>query len=408
MTPLQFRVLLIAALAILAEFYPIPLVAQLYQVVPPRRARSARPSSDSASATDTSSDTHITIEVFTGKEGVGYQAQEWESVFERAGILARIHSAYAGDKIAIREKQYGKLREVSLVGKLERNGTLVFPGHQFARSESAAFEEWLRELKSYGAQGNPTGKALWGLSREQFDALFTALSAPVDQEVGNLGFDAAIRALQLPQQYPFRLSISAQQTLAGPGVKTKQSRLQLAGFARGAALGMVLSQYGLGFRPNRTPAGKLELLGIRIEDGQALWPIGWEVPEGTYPAAIAPKLFQQTQVDLKDQKLADVLAAISDKTGTPVCVDYASIAARGLALDSILVSASGQHMTWSRLLSTITSPSFLTPNLRTDEAKRPFVWVTSVKNAPARLKRPSRVKKGIDAPPVRPADSPLD
>ncbi len=411
MTPLRFRSLPAALAAIVAVVWAVPVEAQLYQVLPMRRdsrfrtTQSASPSSTDASAADT----RVTIEIFTGNEGVGFQAQEWESVFERAGLLVQIHAAFAGDKISIREKKFGKLREVFVVGKLERNGTLVFPGRKFARSESAAFVEWLRELKTYGGQGNPSGKALWGLSREQFDALFRALAAPVEQEVANLPFDEAIRTLQLPDQYPFRLSVSAETTLAAPALKQRPGRLQLRGFAHGTALAMLLSQSGLGFRPNRTPSGKLELLGVRAEDGQQLWPVGWDAPEGTYPAAIAPKLFQQTQVELKDQKLIDVLEAIADKTGTPVRVDFASIAARRLDLDSVLVSASGQHMAWSQLLTKITSPSFLTPKIRTDEAKKPFVWVTSIKNAPARLDRPARDKKGIDpATPVRLPELPAD
>ena len=136
---------------------------------------------------------------------------------------------------------------------------------------------------------------------------------------------------------------------------------------------------------------------MRVEDRQALWPIGWDIPQGTYAATVAPKLFQQTKVELKDQKLADVLNAVADRTGVPVRVDYPAIAARGLDVDSILVSASGEHMTWSRLLSTITSPSLLVANIRTDEAKKPFVWITSVKNAPPRMKRASRPKKPVDA-----------
>jgi hypothetical protein len=40
------------------------------------------------------------------------------------------------------------------------------------------------------------------------------------------------------------------------------------------------------------------------------------------------------------------------------------------------------------------------PQIRTDEAKRPFVWVTSVKNPPVRLRRSTAAKKA--APPVLP------
>ena len=151
MTPLRFRALLVALALIFADAWAATADAQLYQVLPPRalRSRQTQPQSSNDAA---GGDTRITLEVFTGKEGVGYAAQEWEPVFERAGLLARIHPAFAGDKISIREKRLGKLREVFIVGKLERNGTLVVPGRKFARSESAAFEEWLRELKTYGAR----------------------------------------------------------------------------------------------------------------------------------------------------------------------------------------------------------------------------------------------------------------
>ena len=397
MKPFLFRGLPIVGAAIMTVTWVLPLDAQLYQVVPPRRYRTATPST----ATDPiAGDTRISLEIFTGSEGVGYHAQQWESVFEHAGVTARIHSEFSGDKVSIHEKQYGKLREVTLVGRLEKDGSLTFSGHKFARSQSAAFEEWLREIRTYGAQGSPSGKALWGLNREQFDAMHTALASPVEEEVAGLPLEAAIDALHLPAQYPLRLSIAAQQTLALPGVRKQPGRIPVRGIAHGSALALVLSQYGLGFRPNRAPSGKLELVGMRVEDGQALWPIGWDIPEGTYPANVAPKLFQQTKVDLKDQKLVDVLNAISDRTGVPVRIDYSAIAGRNLDVDSIAVSASGEHMTWSRLLSTITSPSLLVANIRTDEAKKPFVWVTSIKNAPPRMKRPARPKKPIDADPL--------
>jgi hypothetical protein len=397
-------VLRFAVAALVTSIAAAQVHAQLYQVLPmrkdPRLRTTRQPTGSSSSTNPPAVDTRITMEVFTGKEGVGYQAQGWESVFERAGLLVRIHPAFSGDKISIREKQLGKLREVFLVGKLEGNGTLVFPGRKFAKSETAAFEEWLNELKAYGAQGNPTGKALWGLRQEQFDAIFRALAAPVDEEVANHGFDEALRVLQLSDQYPFRLSTAAEKRIVEtPGLKLRPARMQLRGFAHGTALAMYLSQFGLAFRPNRTPSGKLELLCVPDEEGQQPWPVGWDIPEGTYPATVAPKLFQQTQVELKDQKLADVLDAIADKTGIPVRIDFVSIEARHLDLDSVLVSASGQHLAWFQLLTRITSPSYLTAKIRTDEAKKPFVWITSMTNAPARTARPARDHKATDAGP---------
>lgn len=196
--------------------------AQLYQYKEPRRdprIRTAGPLAPSSSIPmvppgHSALDTQINLDIFTGKEGVGFHAQSWEPLFERAGVTAQIRPGVGSDKLSIYEKRYGKLRQVFLTGKLDRNGTLTFPGRSFTLAESAAFEEWIRELKTYGAEGNPTGKPLWGLSKQQFDNLFQSLRAPVEREVAELPFDDAVRGLRLPARYPFRLSVAAERALA--------------------------------------------------------------------------------------------------------------------------------------------------------------------------------------------------
>ena len=132
-----------------------------------------------------------------------------------------------------------------------------------------------------------------------------------------------LRGLGLSEKYPFRLSYAAKQVVAT--APRSKSRLQLRGFSQGTALALLLSQYGLGFRPERSPAGKIELVALPADESQSLWPTGWEHLEGMSPVSIAPKLFAQTLVELKDQKLGDVLEAIGQKTNTPVLLDYAKI-----------------------------------------------------------------------------------
>jgi hypothetical protein len=244
--------------------------------------------------------------------------------------------------------------------------------------DAGALEEWLRELKTYGAQGNPSGQALWGLTKDQFDELFRALAAPVGAGTSGLSFDAAIAGLRLPARYPFRVSPSAESVLRAAGLRERQADLQLEGFAQGTALAMLLSQYGLGFRPNRTPRGTVELSCVAFEDERTVWPIGWDVYEGPSPASLAPALYQQTTVDLKDQKLSDLLDAISEKTRTPIRIDRSRVEARGLNLDAILVTVPNSRVTWTSLLQKITNPSYLTVKIRRDEAKRPFVWITTL------------------------------
>jgi hypothetical protein len=376
--------------------------SQFYEVKPRRddpnyrRRPLSDPQSDPNGTPPGGIDTRISVELFSGDETAGFQSQRWTSAFEHAGVTLRIRSEMPGDKLSIHEKQYGKYREVSVVGRLETNGSLTFQGHVFKSNEVSALAEWLAELKSYGAQGTPRGKALWGLSSDQFDSLFRTLGSPVEQEVADQPLEDALRGIGLPERYPFRLSYAAKQVIAA--APRARSRLQLRGFSQGTALALLLSQYGLGFRPERTPAGKIELVAVPADDAQSLWPIGWDHLEGTSPVSIAPKLFQQTLVELKDQKLGDVLDAIGQKTETPVLLDYAKIAARGLDVGSVSVTVEKRRYAWVSLLTRITSPSFLTTKICCDEARKPFVWVTPLKNA-GTLRR---------ARPAKPATAPVE
>ena len=54
-------------------------------------------------------------------------------------------------------------------------------------------------------------------------------------------------------------------------------------------------------------------------------------------------------------------------------MDRMQIEGRGLDLDSVLVSVPSRRVVWASLLTSLTSPSFLTPKIRTDEAAKPFV-----------------------------------
>ena len=84
MKPFPNRGLTLAGTVMIVATWVLPVDAQLYQVVPPRRYRTSSPSTTPDAA---SSDTRISLEIFTGSEGVGFHAQQWESVFEHAGVL---------------------------------------------------------------------------------------------------------------------------------------------------------------------------------------------------------------------------------------------------------------------------------------------------------------------------------
>src|SRR5207244_872691 len=83
-----------------------------------------------------------------------------------------------------------------------RSDRLVFPEKSFTQADSAKLNEWLNELKTYGAQGAPDGKPMWGLSEAQFKVIYSALGARVETEVEDLSLTDAVAKIGIPRNYP--------------------------------------------------------------------------------------------------------------------------------------------------------------------------------------------------------------
>src|SRR6202044_3251123 len=122
--------------------------AQLYEVKPSRNDPNyrPRPATDPTATPPGGGDTRVNVGIFAGAENAGFEAQRWESTFERAGVYLRMRSEMAGDKLSTREKQLGKLREVTLVGRLERDGSLTLATRKFKAGESSAVLGGLNEI----------------------------------------------------------------------------------------------------------------------------------------------------------------------------------------------------------------------------------------------------------------------
>ncbi|MCA9068298.1 MAG: hypothetical protein KDA84_05215, partial [Planctomycetaceae bacterium] len=193
---------------------PGEVFAQRYQVLPgPNQPRRTRPLPKRTEPT-TSSKTIVSVELVAGKEGVGYQAQLWRPVFEQMGVDFRIRTGNATDKPEIKEDNVGTFRRVTVIGKLDRGGQIVLPDRTFSRSQSANLSKYLGDLKEFGQQGNPTGQPLWGLNGDQFAAFYKAFSEKIDKSAKDKSLTDAMKDLDLPEEYPVRMSKEADDWLA--------------------------------------------------------------------------------------------------------------------------------------------------------------------------------------------------
>lgn len=350
--------------------------AQRYTAGP--GSKTSRPSTTSPRTGKTDAGrTTVTVEILTGGPAAGFRAHEWRPIFEKMGVAFRIRGGTAADKVETRERQLGTVRQIVVTGKLDRSGRLIFAERTFSRSEADKLHAWLGELQTYGAQGSPEGKPLWGLTKAQFGAVYAALNQPLESEVEGLTLDAALKKMALPDDHPVRLSAAARESLRTRSRGTTPVRQKLKGRSLGTALAIVLNDYGLGFRPQRTPAGSIELAVEPLEKAPDAWPVGWEFKDSRFKTA--RKLFvEQVPVELEDAPFLDVLEAVSTRAEVPVYIDHYRIEAAGIDLDKLRVSFPRKKTSWSLLLRRITFQHRLSVKYRIDEQGQPFVWITTL------------------------------
>lgn len=327
--------------------------------------------------------TILSVELLTGKRTSGVSAQEWGRTFQKIGFSVRIRRSVLDDKPEIKERKLGRLREITVIGKLESSGKLTFPGRSFSPGEGAKLAEWLRSIEVYGAQGPPTGQPVWGLSQAQFDILFNTLREKVETEVAGQPFDAALIKMKLSPKYPVRLTSAAKDRLGQAKDPNRPVRTTLKGHSKGTALALLLSDFGLGFRPLRTPGGDIELAIESLKQTTDVWPIGWDLKQSR--SRTAPQMFKLVPVELNKVKLVDALQGISALTEVPIHIDRFRLEARGTDIDEIIVSYPAKKTSWSLLMRGITTPHKLTRKFRIDETGQPFVWITAfVPSRPAK------------------------
>jgi hypothetical protein len=317
--------------------------------------------------------TDVSVVLLTTSTVSGVSAQQWGSTFAKLRVSVRIRPPVGDDRPEVTETRRGRTRYVSAVGELKRDGSIVFPGRRFRSSDAARLAEWIRELKTYGAQGSTDGKPGFGLSPQQFTQVFAALEAPVTRSLEGLTLDRSLAGVELPESLPLKLSVEAEEQLRSnpPPAPAPDG---LAGMSRGAALGILLNSAGLGFHPGRTPRGTLELTIVPLGETAAVWPIGWPLERA--PLHTMPKLVEVIPVTLDEVPLTDVLTAASVKTGISIQIDTHRIEAAGIQLERLKVSQPPKKMTWSGLLDRATFPHLMRELLQ-DEAGEPFIWVTT-------------------------------
>ncbi len=355
---------------LLIFIFTFPAEAQKYRVIKPGERNSKRSTPKRGTG-----NVIISVELLMPQRRVGLTAQQWAETFAKLGLSCRVHQPSLNDKPEIKETKRGKLRFVTLIGFLDNKGVIHFPGQTFSQRDTGRLKDWLRGIKSYGAQGAPRGQPVWGLSKKQFDPLYKSLSQKVEKDLFATPLSQAIKKLELPAKYPVRITAEAQQKWKTILEKKSLVRQPVKGLSKGTAFVIILNDHKLGFRPLRTPSGDIELALVMQADDAETWPIGWKTK--TPFQKIAHKLYRYIPIELEKVKLLDLLHAISVKTELPILVDYYHIEKKGIKIEKLRISFPSRKTSWHRLLGIAVIPNKMTRNYKIDELGKPFIWITT-------------------------------
>jgi len=332
--------------------------------------------------------TEVRVELITDRRGAPLAAQRWARLFQSFKVPLRIRRSLGRERTSVREKTTARLRQVTVIGLLDRSGRILVPGKSFSPGNPNALGKWLEELKAFGAKGNPTGQPAFGLSEGQFNTLFEVLAQPVRRDLKGQTLGDAVRSLELPDH----LNLD----LAGLGAAARTrvpARTNGPGLSRGTTLAALLASGGLAFQPRRTPAGDMQLRIVELPDlargaktppqGKA-WPMGW--PPRLSRIKTARPLFEIVPVELNDAAFLDVIDAIVTKTEIPMLIDHHRLAERKIDPNTLTVTIKPKKTSWFQLQKSATNPHHLTRELRIDEAGKPFILVTPIRSRPVSKK----------------------
>ena len=328
--------------------------------------------------------TTITVELLTGPSGVGIKARQWAEILGKLDVVVSVRTGRSDDKLGVTERKTGgTLRSVQVVGFLDGTGRLNFPDQTFSEDDADKLAAWLNELRLYGAQGDPNGRPVWGLTKEQFGVIHTALKKPLLADTKDVEITKAVGLFDMPNDHPVRFSSEAVARLKERGGQLKVSQ-SLQGVSQGTALAVLLSEQGLGFRPRRLPDSKIELTVYPLEEKSKAWPVGW--PRENNVPDTCPELFQFKNVELDDEPLDEILEAVAGVIKVPILIDRQGLTAKGVDLSQVKITYPRKRTTWAEALKSFTYKAKAKPEVLIDETGKPFIWITPI-DAPTRAQK---------------------
>lgn len=318
-------------------------------------------------------DPRIQIEVCTEPGFPLTGARDWNELLGELGVASvRIRGAKPGDEPAIHTSGKEPSITYRVTGILTADGKLIVPRARFTKSDKGRLAAWLEKLKAGGEEAVTVKPAAFGLLPSQLVKVHEALAVPVRFSTAGKPPRDVAKQIADGLSLKFVTDPASQQALGSQDPVADE----LQGLASGTALAAVLRPLGLVLVPEKAGSD----LRLRIADSRSAkehWPVGW--PPQDNPGQTLPELFKFLNVEIADTALGDTLAAIGGRIKAPIVIDYNALARLDIDLAAKKVDLPKTNTFYAKALDRILFPAHLKYEIRVDEADKPFLWISSIR-----------------------------
>jgi hypothetical protein len=302
--------------------------------------------------------------------GAAVDGRAWTEMLSQAGFsTVRLRSG--NDSPSLQTTGAASSPAYKVIGVLTEQGQLLLPKGRFAIGDRARLEQWVRKLRDDGEEGVTTAPAAFGLLPRQLVAVHEALAAPVTTST------AGKPPREVAKQIAAGLTLKFTTDAAGQRALDAEDAVidELQGLSSGTALAAILRPLGLALVPEKN-GNEIRLRITDAATAKEQWPVGWP-PKGN-PSETLPELFKFLNVDIDKTPLAEALAAIAGRVKAPLLYDYNALARAGVDLNG-KVSLPKTNTYYIRAMERLLSQQKLKYELRVDEANKPLLWVTTIR-----------------------------
>jgi hypothetical protein len=313
----------------------------------------------------------VELEVVTDQGLVGNDPRAWSELLSKAGFSSVRIKSVGGESPSIQTAGTAAAPTYRVVGVLTSGNQLLLPKGRFGLNDRGPLEQWVRKLREGGEDAIHIKPVAFGLLPKQLVAVHEALAVPVQ------GPTLGKQPRQVAKQIADRLTLKfitdtvGQQALATDEVVADE----LEGLSSGTALAAILRPLGLVMFPEKQG----EEIRLRISDSRTAkehWPVGWP-PKGN-PSETLPELFKFLTIEIEKTPLSETLTAIGGRVKAPLLFDHNSLAREKVDL-ATKVSFPMASTFYGRALDRLLFQAKLKSEIRVDEAGKPFLWITTLK-----------------------------